>query len=438
MKQVLFYTKRLFSKRLAVLMATVLLVTSITGSTLASFGPDRETRAWSPGVAGFDEVRFNSFTGVGNGVGDERDFLRGVQVGRDSVWSDPVANVTQQSEVEAKIYIHNGADARQNTVPDGNGGFKGIAKDVKVRVNIPTGSNRSQDVTAYISAANATPVEIFDTLTMTGANNGYFELAFVPNSAKLHDQNGTVTDMSDALEQALLSQTGANIGDQKGCFEFTREITFRMKVNMPRYTIKKQVTLPDTSNWGETQNVNPGDTVSWLITFQNTGHTTLRSVKIVDEVPAGLTVVPGSIKLTNGNYPYTCVGGQVTAGCDKRYVYPDSAIQKNGRHVNVDVGDYNRDGIAYVSFRTKVADAAQLTCGLNTFENKAFATPQGYGAIFDTATATATRTCATTTTTTTPKPQPAALPKTGPAEVVGLFGATTALGAVAHSIRRRR
>ena len=421
MKNVLFYAKRLFSKRLAAAVATVLLVGGITGTTLATFGPDRPTKVWSSGVAGFDHVTFNSFTNVGNGIGDERDFFRGVQVGRDSVWSDPVNDVAQQAEVEGKIYIHNGADGSLNTVPDGNGGFKGIAKNVKVKVTIPTGSNKTQDVTAFISADNAQPQMVFDTLTMTGANGGYFELAYEPGTAKLHKQDGSSTTLTAAQEQALTSD-GYNIGDQEGCFEFVQEITFRMKVNMPRYTIKKQVTLPGSTNWGETQNANPGDTVSWLITFQNTGYTTLRSVNIVDEVPAGLTVVPGTVKLTNGNYP-------------NGYVYPDSAIQMNGRQVNVNAGDYNRDGIAYVSFRTKIADAAQLTCGLNTFTNKAFATPQGYGAIWDTAVATTTRTCATTTTTT--PQQPKALPNTGAGDVAGLFGATTALGAVAHSIRRR-
>lgn len=424
MKQVLFYAKRLFSKRIVAGVATVLLVAGITGTSLATFGPSRPTKAWTSGVAGFDHVTFNSFTGVGNGIGDERDFFRGVQVGRDSVWSDPVANVAQQAEVEGKIYIHNNADASLNTVPDGNGGFKGIAKNVKVRVNIPTGSNKTQDVTSYISADNADPAMVFDTLTMTGANGGYFELAYEPGTAQLHKQDGSAVTLTAAQEQALLGN-GYNAGDQEGCFDFVRELTFRMKVNMPRYTIKKQVTLPGSTNWGETQNVNAGDTVSWLVTFQNTGYTTLRSVNIVDEVPAGLTVVPGTIKLTNGNYP-------------NGFVYPDSAIQMSGRQVNVNVGDYNRDGIAYVSYRTKVADTAQLTCGLNTFTNKAFATPQGYGAIWDTAVATATRTCTTTTTTTTTTPQPKALPNTGPGEVAGLFGATTALGAVAHTIRRRR
>lgn len=358
---------RNFAKRITAGLVTVLVVAGVSSSAIATFGPDRPTKAWSPTVSGFDYVTFNSFTGVGNGVGDERDFLRGVQVGRDSIWSDPVANVTQGAEVEAKIYIHNGADASLNTVPDGNGGFKGIAKDVKVNVTIPQGSGQNQQIGAAIGAANAQPRVVTDTLDLTGANNGFFELNYVPGSAKLH-KGGNVTSLSDTLVT-----TGVNLGDINGCFEYVQEITFRVKVNMPRYTITKQTALPGETNWRESTSIKQGETVSWLITFKNTGATALNSVKVVDEVPAGLTVVPGTVKLTNGNYP-------------NGYVYPASAIQMNGRQVNIDIGNYNPGILAYVTFRTTAdSPTGPERCSNRTLVNKAFATPAGYGAIWDTA-----------------------------------------------------
>ena len=106
-----------FTKKLIPVLLSLVIIASLTSTVFAAFGPDRPTKAWNPDVDGFDHVTFNSFTGVGGGIGDERDFMRGVQVGRDSVWSDPVANVSQDAEVEAKIYIHNGADARLNDQP---------------------------------------------------------------------------------------------------------------------------------------------------------------------------------------------------------------------------------------------------------------------------------------------------------------------------------
>jgi uncharacterized repeat protein (TIGR01451 family) len=401
--------KRLFKRALAALMA-VALIAGLTGTAFAAFGPDRPTRVWTPQENGFDHITFNSYTNVGNGIGDERDFLRGVQVGRDSSWSDPVNNVSQGAEVEAKIYIHNDADPLLNTQPDGQGGFKGIARNVTVRVAVPTGSKQTQDATAYISADNAQPGTIYDTLTMSGANNGFFELEYVPGSAKLH-KGGTTSALSDNLVTS-----GVNLGNQNGCFEFVQEVTFRMKVKMPNYSISKQVGIPgQTANdWKESVSAKQGDTVSWLITFKNTGTTELKHVKIVDEVPAGLTVVPGTVKLTNGNYP-------------NGYVYPNSAIQANGRQVNVDIGNYNPNIGAYVSFRTTInKETGQAACTAKSIVNKAFATPEGYGAISDTANLSVVpEQCKPTT-------PPKELPNTGAGDVVGIFVATTIAGAVAH------
>lgn len=196
-------------KRILSVFLALVIVAGLSSTAFAAFGPSRATKEWNPNVAGFDYVTFNSFTGVGNGIGDERDFMRGVQVGRDSVWSDPVNNVTQGAEVEAKIYIHNNADKRLNDQP----GNPGIARNVKVRVALPQGTKQVQEATSYISADNAQPKEIYDTLGMTGANNGFFAVEYVPGSAKLH-KNGTTTALSDNLVTS-----GVNIGDIKGCFE---------------------------------------------------------------------------------------------------------------------------------------------------------------------------------------------------------------------------
>jgi len=409
--------KNLPKKFLAILLV-VLITVGISAPALATFGPSRPTKVWTPTTTGFDHVVFNSFTGVGNGVGDERDFFRGLQVGRDSNWSDPVKNVTQDAEVEAKIYIHNNADATLNTKP----GAPGVAKNVKVRVALPTGIKTTQEATAFISADNAKPGTIFDTLDFTGANKGAFALAYEAGTAVLHNQNGTTSKVSDNLVTS-----GVNIGDQKGCFAYVREITFKMKVQMPEYNIQKQVALPGQTaqDWKEDVTVKRGDTVSWLITFKNNGRTPLNHVKIVDQVPAGLTVVPGTVKLTNGNY----LNG---------YVYPNSAIQANGRQVNVDIGNYNPDanGIAYVSYRTTVdKQTGEAACNPEDLVNRAFATPEGFGSITDTAQAHVTAEKCTTPPKTPPKKTttpPKQLTNTGPGDVAGIFTGTSLVGAFLH------
>ena len=261
--------KKLMNRLPKRVYATVLAAAVLIGlstSALAGFGPNRPTKAWTSGVAGFDHVTFNSFTGVGNGVGDERDFVRGVQVGRDSVWSDPVQNVTQDAEVEAKIYIHNGADGSLNDAP----GNPGIARNVNVRVALPTGEKQSQDITSYIKASNAQPGEVFDTLTLTGANKGNFALEYVAGSAKLH-ANGAATNLTAAQEQALISNSGMNLADMPGCFDYVREVTFRVKVKMPQYGITKQVRFKGqtAADWKDSVDAKAGDSLEWSIKFRN-------------------------------------------------------------------------------------------------------------------------------------------------------------------------
>jgi len=365
---------KLFNSLTKKLLAAAVTITAIAGistAAIAGFGPDRPTKAWNPTVEGFDHVTFNSFTGVGNGIGDERDFLRGGIIGNQDDWADPVNNVPDTAEVEVKIYIHNGADARLNDQP----GNPGVAKDVNVRVAVPTDSRQSHDITSWISASNAQPQTIFDTVTLTGANGGYFQLTPVPGSAQLYT-DGVATPLSDAI-----FANGVNIGDQKGCFEYTREVVFRVKVAMPNYSISKQVKITGSdASWSESVEAKATDTISWLITFTNIGNTELTNVKVVDNIPANMEVVPGSVKLTNGNYP-------------NGYVYPDSAIQADGRQVNVDIGNYNPGILGYVTFKTTIKDAEALECGMNTFLNEAYTTPTGYGAIRDTASVDVKRVC---------------------------------------------
>jgi len=365
--------KKLFKrlpKKLVLAVAVLAVLAGAGAIANATFGPDRETRTWTNQENGFQHVTFDSYTGVPNGIGDERDFFRGVQVGRDTTWTDPVANVGQGQEVEAHVYIHNDADPLLNN--DGTG----IAKNVTVRVQLPTGSKQSQQATAFISSANATPTQIFDTLDLTGANSGFFELAYVPGSAKLIDQ-GKTTALTAAQEQAMIGATGVNIGDQKACFEFVREITFRVKVNMPGYGVQKQVRLDGTGpgNWKDTVAAKPGDTVEWNIHFTNEGKTQLNNVEVIDNVPANTTAVAKTVTLWNANHP-------------TGLVYEDTAIQGNGKQVHVTMGDYAPNGAGDVSFKTKIASIDQLPCGTTTITNDAFVRPEGYGAIDDTATVT--------------------------------------------------
>lgn len=348
-------------KKLFAAVATVALVAGIASQALAGFGPNRPTRPWNEGLNGFDHVTFNSFTGVPNGIGDERNFLRGVQVGRDSAWSDPVNGVDHNAEVEMKIYIHNNASSTLNASGEG------VAKNVKVRADLPTGLSQTQQVTSYISADNAQPKEIWDTLDMTGANNGFFELDYVEGSAKMFDHE---SDKTTAISDNLVNG-GVTLPNQKGCFEYVREITFRVKVKMPSYATQKTARLKGESSdkWRKVVNAEIGDEVEYRVWFKNSGTSDLNSVKMVDNLPPYTTVV-GNVEMDKGTRTIT---------------YGPEAVQNNGRQVNIDMGTFNPNDDAFVYITVKIDDAEELECGAHQINNTAYTTPQGLGALNDSA-----------------------------------------------------
>lgn len=369
------WSKKPFSKKFVVLaVGAVMALTGIAlpAMTKAGSGPTRETKAYYDGVKGFDHVTFNSFTGV-PGIGDERQFFNGRYADAGSVYSDPMPEVKDGDVLTLQVYVHNNADDSLNA------SGAGIARNTKVRVALPTGIQKSQQATAYITADNAKPTQVYDTLDFGAANGGSFQLEYVAGSARLKG-NYVDTKLSDSVVT-----TGAPIGTRaadgnlEGCFKQMVYVTIQVKVEMPRYSISKQVRMSGqtSKDWTENKSVKGGDTTQWLVTFKNTGSTPLTAVNVVDKVPAGVTVVPNTVKLINGNYP-------------NGYVYGSNAIQDNGRTINIKIGDYNPDaaGIAYVIYDTTINKPAADVCTAQTLINKAYATPYGFGAIWDDASVT--------------------------------------------------
>ena len=351
------------SKSPLAIMFGLAVATTITAGTFAAFGPDRPTYTWNGNdTHGADHVTFNSFVNHPS-WGDERDFARGVVVGRDSNWTDPLHNIEGEQTVKVIMFVHNNADARLNASGEG------IARDTRLAVDIPTSGATNQEIKGTISASNASPKNIYDTVSLSG--NGNFELDYVEGSAHITG-NHINKALSDDLVNGGVLLGDALDGNMKGCFDGSVFVTFEVKVKSPSYEISKAVREEGSGpgNWAENVKLDAGDTAEWEIRFANTGATHLKHVTIVDELPEGLTIVPGSMELINATNPS---GIQI----------PDEAIQKNGRQINVQIGSYHPNSNAFVYFLTTV-DA--YDCDVTeALINKAFATPEGYGAIVDTA-----------------------------------------------------
>lgn len=365
-----------FSKRtkLVLTAALALVAVAVPAAVMATSGPSRPTKVYSEGVAGFDHVTFNSFTNV-PGIGDERNFFNGKYADAGSVYSDPMPEVKGGDDLTLEVYVHNNADSSLNA-----SGI-GVAKNTTVQVKLPTDVAKSQQATAYITADNASPKQIYDTLDFGAANGGYFSLSYVPGSASVQYADANGTSVNKKLSDSIVTsgvKIGPNLdGTVDGCFKYVEYVTLHVKVNVPQYSLSKQVRLNGqiSKDWAEVKNAQAGDRVQWSIGFTNKGSTALNSVAILDEVPAGLTVVPGSIQLVNTLYP-------------NGYTFPDSAVMSNGRQISVSIGNYAPGANAYLYYDTTVDKPAPTVCSTETLTNKAYATPQGFGAIWDTASVT--------------------------------------------------
>lgn len=353
--------KNIISKAAGKVMFATAVVATIVGASAAvnAWWPERPTfTVKNPAPY----VTFNSITDNPN-YGDERTFYDVKDAANTSKggFSDKV-NVKDGQTLLLRTYVHNNAADSLNKVPDGKGGYKGVAENTKVRIHLPTASATSLRSNSYVSASNAKPAVVSDTVDFVGDNN--FTLEYIPGSAVSYT-NAQPSGMK--LSDAIVTD-GAPIGyDQlngkiPGCFQYTSIVTVKVKVKMdkPNYTMDKKVAIPGQP-WKENVTAKPGDTVSYLLTFKNTGNTSLQNVTVRDKLPANMQIVPGTTTITNTNNP-----NGLNAGTD--------SVVKNG----INIGHYAPNSTAYVKFKAKVSAEDKLPCGTNKLINtgEAFA-PSG-------------------------------------------------------------
>jgi hypothetical protein len=209
-------------KPLWLLFATVavLFAVAMTTSVLAavSFGPSRPTFTWNH-PATF--ITFNSITD--NPVwGDERFLVKARDVNAAPSTLSTKMTVNDNQELLVAVYFHNNAASNLNLV----------AKNTKVKVNLPSGSATNQEIKAFISADNATPQSVFSTMDLISDNP--FTLQFIPGSAQLKTNFVTTSLSDDIVNGGVLVGTLGNNGDVPGCGQFSGYATFRVKVKVEK------------------------------------------------------------------------------------------------------------------------------------------------------------------------------------------------------------
>ena len=314
-------------------------------AAVMAWGPDRPTYTMNMPA---DHVTFNSITDNPE-VGDERNFLVIKDASNTAAggWQDQ-ATAQAGHEYLVRLYVHNDAAANLNLK----------ATNTRAKVNVPTTTGKSVQLGGFITADNAAPQEIWDSVNLTGSSD--FNVAYVPGSATLYNEiftNGT------KLSDNIVTNTGALLGYDKldgvipGCFKYAGFVTFKVKVQAPQktdFTMSKLVSKHGENKWVDNYAAQPGETVDYLIQYKNTGDIQQDNVVVKDTLPASLTYVDGTSILGNSKTP---TGAKISDN-----------VTKGG----VNIGSYAAGANAWVIFSAKVATNDNLpTCGSNKLINKA-------------------------------------------------------------------
>lgn len=316
-------------------------------------------------------VTFNSITNNSN-YGDERNFaiVKEATSTSPSDWKDTLT-VEPGKEYLVRVYVHN--NAAQNL------GL--VATNTRASVNLPTNTAKSIEINSFISADNANPKQVWDQVTLTSDKN--FNLSYVAGSAKY---TNNLFPQGVALGEDLFTSPGALLGYEKldgkipGCFKYSGYVTFKVKPQFAEtadFSMNKQVRKNGITSGGWTENYagKDGDKVDFVINYKNESQVTMKDVVVKDTLPAGLTYVPGSTVLANGNNP---TGKTVS----------DNVVTATG----INIGSYLPGASAWVRFSATV-DASKLTvCGPVTIKNIATAETD-FGKKSDNATVTVEKRC---------------------------------------------
>lgn len=390
--------------RIAVLTTALATVVIATSATFA-YGPERPTYTIANPA---DHITFDSITDNPN-YGDERNFtiVKDASNAAAGGWTD---NMTVQDGKEylVRIYVHNNAASNLNLV----------AKNTRVSATVPTDTANNVQIDGYISADNANPQKIWDSVVLSSDKK--FNVAYVAGSAEYENNyiSGPI-----ALPDSIVTSSGAKVGykamdgDVPGCYEYSGIATFKVKVTMsnPGFTVEKKVRLSGTTDWQKSIAAQPGQKVDYQIGYENTGSTIQSNVVAQDNLPNGVKYIAGSTTVKNAD----------NASGNGLAITNDNLVGADG----LNFGNYEPESNAFIRFSATLPNNDELAiCGPNNLVNTATVATQN-GEQSDTATVTVTKTGCVVT----------ALPTTGPVEVIaGLVGIAAITVGVVYYFKSRR
>ena len=356
-------------------MALIVAAAVIIPTAALAWGPNRETFTIANPS---DHVQFNSITDNPN-IGDERNFVGVREKGSTNTWYDTI-NAQKDKTYIVRVYVHNNAATSLNLV----------AKNVTAKVNLPTTTGKSVDITGFVNASNVGAdgkgnagayAEVYDNAKLTSTEN--FNVAYVPGTLKY--ENNAFGAAGTALPESIFTSAGAKLGYDKldgnipGCFQYAGYVSFEIKPQFAQtsdYSFSKMVSKHGANKWVESYQAQPNETVDYLLQYKNTGTVQQDGVTFRDTLPTGMTYVNGSTTYGNAKTPNGVKASDNIA---------------NGTGINV--GSYAAGANAWAIFSAKAPTTAQLpVCGINTLVNTGKVTVSGTSSS-DTANVTINKEC---------------------------------------------
>lgn len=243
-----------------------------------------------------------------NFLQNDYELLRGANVSNnETVWKDPVSGQAGDT-FEGLIYYHNG-------IPDAP------AKNTRIQVSIPSQTvDKTATLSATISADNAATVsntivddQIIGFTGLTVNLDKDADLTLVPGSVKWYPDRSEKTGPDSPLPfgqsgNEIISQSGLNIGDIQGCWQYAGFVVFAFKTT-PRaepanLTLTKTVrnVSDNQSEYVKQVSADQSEKVSFKIDVANNGGSNLETVYLSDQMPGDLSAVNGSAWLNrSGN-----------------------------------------------------------------------------------------------------------------------------------------
>ena len=264
-----------------------------TFASVSAWGPERATFTMEKPAT---YPTFNSITDNPT-IGDERDFVRVGQINADVTDMTNDVEVIPGRQYLVYIYFHNNASATFNDSAHNHSGvaWKTYMSSTFSKVITPS---ENGTITATITAENTNPGSVWDEAHMTTKTDKVF-LHYVPGSSRIYNDWKT---NNSVMPTALFTNEGALLGLNSfngmipGCEEYHGVVTYVLEAEELGGSIQKSVSK-DGTEFGESVNLAPGEEATYQLTIANTGDIALTNAVIKDVLPAGLTLVPGSVGL---------------------------------------------------------------------------------------------------------------------------------------------